>query len=461
MPPDLKDKLIAALRECDRCSKYGDLISTFDRSVRPIVERALQEPLRRSVRDHVSPDECCPQIAELRELLCSDTCLGDDVWFLTFRCAAFFLERQERKRTRDNDARSLTALVTNCFVLFCKRKIPDLQDMALRWSFLRKEKSRYEASDEYVHCKASERRKLLLSSVLSVFSERAHKSFFTTVWTRCVEHAGEAALHVHLLHCLGSVVIPGLTNPVVLADYLSGCFGSGGLISVLALQGLFILMVDHGLEYPGFYEQLYSLITADAFASRHRYDLFRLLAVSMKSLRVPSYVAASVVKKVARVALTSPTPTVHFALPFVRKLLQTHPNCLALIHRSSREAVVPDDIANDTGVSLAGKKEAAEETAALFEGKDPFDPKAKLASSHALHSTLWELTALEKHFLPAIPLMVSAFSSTAEDGADLRFEKTYGRLFTSEVTRPLSKEHLPTVAYKGPGEESVNDSVLV
>ncbi|KAK7198432.1 CBF/Mak21 family [Novymonas esmeraldas] len=464
----MASKLRSALSACDRCKTFADLSKTFDAKVAVLLESALQTPLVKAPRDHTTPDECSPVVAELRDALLSDlgaragTPAEDDVWFFVYRAVSNLVERQQRKRSRDRDAASLSAVVTNCFVLLCTRALPKLDCMTLRWGFLKKERAAVEASDAYVHANAAERRKLQLSagSVLSVFSERAHKHHFTSVWMLCVENASEAALHVHLLHRLGSVVLPHLTNPLVLADYLTGCFSSGGIVSILALQGLLVLMLDHGLEYPNYYEQLYSLLTADVFASRHRYELFRLLDLSMTSLRVPSYIAASVIKRVAQVSLMAPAPTLYFTLPFLRKLLQSHPNCLALIHRSSREAVIPDDMADedaDVAAAQTAKAHAVRDTAALFDGRDPFDDRAKLAHTHALNSTLWELTALERHFMPVVPLMVSAFSSTAEDKTPLRYEKSYGRLFAAEVTRPIDSDHLPTIAYEVPSEKNPTD----
>lgn len=463
----MESKLKTALAACDKCGSYADLSSTFDRRAAPVIEHALQMPLVKAPRDHTTPDECSPEVAELRDALSTrlgahgETAAEDDVWFFVFRTVSNLVERQQRKRARDQDGTSLSTLVTNSFVLLCTRTLPQLDQMRLRWGFLKRERTKVEASDAYVHANAAERRKLQLNptSVLSVFSEKAHKHYFTSVWMLCVENAAQAALHVHLLHRLGSVVLPHLTNPLVLADYLTGCFSSGGIISILALQGLFLLMLDHGLEYPNYYEQLYSLLTPDVFASRHRYELFRLLDLSMTSLRVPSYIAASVIKRVAQVSLTAPAPTLYFALPFLRKVLQVHPNCLALIHRSSREAVLPDDVEGgaESAAAQTAKAQALRDTAALFDGEDPFDDHAKLADSHALNSTLWELTALERHFMPVVPLMVSAFSSTAEDKTPLRYEKSYARLFTAEVTRALHEKHLPTVAYETPSVEDPTD----
>lgn len=45
---------------------------------------------------------------------------------------------------------------------------------------------------------------------------------------------------------------------------------AGGLVGILALNGIFTLVTRHGLEYPAFYARLYSLLTQDAFAAKHR-----------------------------------------------------------------------------------------------------------------------------------------------------------------------------------------------
>ncbi|KAG8343688.1 hypothetical protein TRVL_05488 [Trypanosoma vivax] len=456
----MEEELMRALRHCSRCSTYQELSERFDTTVRPLLEKCLTTALVKPVRDHVSPDECSPHAAHLREVLRSMTTGNDDVWFFLYRAASSILSRFSKKRTR-NGIVDISTPVVNIFVLFYGRTLPDLSKLRLHWNFLRTEKHKYETSEAYVHSNAVERRKALMTSVLSVFSERAHRHYFTALWMPCLHHAADAALHLHLLHRMGDVILPYLTNPLVVADYLSGCFSSGGLVAVLALRGIFILMLDHGLEYPQYYEQLYALLTPDTFASRHRYDLFRLVDLSMTSVRLPAYIAAAFAKKVARVALLSPAPVLYYVLPLIRKIMQRHPNCLALIHRTTKEAIVPtDEVDTSTTVRLAEEtiKQARSLTAALFEGTDPFEPGACLEQCHALHSTLWEFTALERHFIPAVPLMISAFGSPAEDRQPLHYEKTYARLFAAEVTRPMSKSQMPTVAYHEPEN---NDAALL
>lgn len=52
---------------------------------------------------------------------------------------------------------------------------------------------------------------------------------------------------------------------------------------MMALSGLFILMTQHGLEYPKFYEKLYALLTPAVFMAKHR-SVF--LQVSGKRLQL-------------------------------------------------------------------------------------------------------------------------------------------------------------------------------
>jgi len=52
---------------------------------------------------------------------------------------------------------------------------------------------------------------------------------------------------------------------------------------MLALDGIFVLVTQHGLEYPHFYDRLYQLITPDTFAAKHRAQFFKLADVFLSS----------------------------------------------------------------------------------------------------------------------------------------------------------------------------------
>lgn len=60
------------------------------------------------------------------------------------------------------------------------------------------------------------------------------------------------------------------------SDFLTRSYDIGGVISVMALSGLFILMTQHGLEYPKFYEKLYALLTPAVFMAKHRAVFFQV-----------------------------------------------------------------------------------------------------------------------------------------------------------------------------------------
>lgn len=60
-----------------------------------------------------------------------------------------------------------------------------------------------------------------------------------------------------MLSRLHVIVIPHLVNPLLLSDFLTRAIDLGSLLGMLALNGLFVLMTSHGLEYPQFYVRLY------------------------------------------------------------------------------------------------------------------------------------------------------------------------------------------------------------
>ncbi len=55
-------------------------------------------------------------------------------------------------------------------------------------------------------------------------------------------------------------VVPHLTNPLLLSDFLTRAINLGSMLGMLALNGLFLLMTQHGLEYVQFYVRLYGAL---------------------------------------------------------------------------------------------------------------------------------------------------------------------------------------------------------
>lgn len=61
------------------------------------------------------------------------------------------------------------------------------------------------------------------------------------------------------------------------SDFLTRSYDIGGVISVMALSSLYVLMTQHGLEYPNFYEKLYALLVPSIFMAKHRAKFFEVI----------------------------------------------------------------------------------------------------------------------------------------------------------------------------------------
>lgn len=68
------------------------------------------------------------------------------------------------------------------------------------------------------------------------------------------------------------------------SDFLTKSYDIGGVISVMALSSLFILMTQHGLEYPNFYEKLYALLVPAVFLAKYRARFFEVSVVAFNFL---------------------------------------------------------------------------------------------------------------------------------------------------------------------------------
>jgi len=70
-------------------------------------------------------------------------------------------------------------------------------------------------------------------------------------------------IYKRVLIILHERVMPHLTKPLLLTDFLMESYDVGGSISLLALNGVFHLIHKYNLEYLDFYKKLYALFTPD------------------------------------------------------------------------------------------------------------------------------------------------------------------------------------------------------
>jgi U3 small nucleolar RNA-associated protein 19 len=174
-----------------------------------------------------------------------------------------------------------------------------------------------------------------------------------------------------------------MTRPELLIDYLTDAYNAGGIISLLALSSLFTLIRKHNLDYPEFYPKLYSLLDSRVLHISYRRRFLRLLDLFMQSTMLPAAVVAAFAKRVARLALWAPAPSVQWVVPFVYNLLKKHPACRVMIHRQDADALETDPY-------------------------DAADPNP--ATCGALSSSLWELQTLTRHHWGPVARQAGIFS---------------------------------------------------
>jgi U3 small nucleolar RNA-associated protein 19 len=258
-----------------------------------------------------------------------------------------------------------------------------------------------------------------------------HKRAFGRAWMLLLSFPMSAAVHKLVLKHLPDFVVPNMSQPILLADYLTKSYDIGGVVSVLSLESLFVLIADHNLDYPQFFLSLYRLCTIEVFSAKYRTKFMKLLSIALKSTNLPAYTAAAYLKRLMHLSLHAPTPSAAFCITQAFRLLQTHPQCMALVHRGDESF----------------------ETQLFLEREND-----NLEVCGALQSSLWEAEALLNHHFHGVADLAHKFKRSVSKAADIRkaplFLSTdecigfnYADLIADELT--ASKKNA-ALAYKRP-----------
>ncbi|RKP12083.1 nucleolar complex protein, partial [Piptocephalis cylindrospora] len=239
-------------------------------------------------------------------------------------------------------------------------------------------------------------------------------------WLASLRLPLEASQYKRVLLLIHRRIIPFMSRPTMLMDFLTDSYHSGGPISLLALNGLFTLMQDHNLEYPDFYSKLYALFDRHLLHVRYRARFFRLVDLFLSSSHLPAYLVAAFIKRLSRLSLTGPPAGIILTLPLVYNLLKRHPSCMVLIHRATPDA--QDDPSPSAKIVT-----------------DPFDmDQVEPSKCKAIDSSLWELHSLRHHYHPNIAslskVLTEAFTKPSYDLEDF-LDHTYATLTDSELAR--------------------------
>ena len=119
---------------------------------------------------------------------------------------------------------------------------------------------------------------------------------------------------------LSQLILPNFNQPLLLADFLLACLDDSHGLScqVLALKGLFLLLQNHGLDCPKFYQKLYQLLKPQVVKSGKsaraisifqmdsdtKVRFLRLLDLSLRAPTIPSKTIASFLKRLGRVMVS-------------------------------------------------------------------------------------------------------------------------------------------------------------
>jgi U3 small nucleolar RNA-associated protein 19 len=274
-------------------------------------------------------------------------------------------------------------------------------------------------------------------------------------------------------------VLPALPDPGRLADFYTSALDAGGLDGMLALNGLFVLVTRHGLEYPRFYTRLYGLLGGSgteasaggllSLPPAQRARFLKLADAFLASPAVPAYSAAAFAKRFARVALRSADPGLALVcLAFVHNLVRRHPSCMVLLHRplvvggagaegggggdADASALAPPNKkrrgANDNKDTNTNNNTKQQPRYDVYDeaAEDPAD-------SRAVESSLWEVGALRRHHCPHVAALAHKVAGkdladrkgTAEMDVTGLLEASAGTLAAEDFGRRL-KAAPPTVA---------------
>ncbi|KAJ0077298.1 hypothetical protein Patl1_35742 [Pistacia atlantica] len=278
---------------------------------------------------------------------------------------------------------------------------------------------------------------------------------FTKAWISFLRLPLPVEIYKEVLVTLHQAVIPYLSNPLMLCDFLTRSYDIGGVVSVMALSSLFILMTQHGLEYPNFYEKLYALLAPSIFMAKHRAKFFQLLDSCLKSPLLPAYLAAAFAKKLSRLALSVPPSGALVIIALIHNLLRRHPSINCLVHRDDGNETEKDNSkAEKESADSADDSKTVTNMSGQKPGIDHFNnEESNPVKSGALRSSLWEIDTLCHHYCPP----VSRFVLSLENDLTVRAKTTeinvgdfssgsYATIFGDEIRRRVKQ--VPLAFYK-------------
>ena len=153
----------------------------------------------------------------------------------------------------------------------------------------------------------------------------------------------------YVLMKMDAEFLPYLASPMQFTDFLTACFDYGGVLSVMSLSSLYEMITHYGVNYPAYFDRLYSLLDEKVFSMkcvlffsltpRYRQRFLALLVRSLRSSAVPALVLAAFCKRLARIAVVSAPSTALFVVPLLTELVSYHSSLYPLVQVGEKEDV--------------------------------------------------------------------------------------------------------------------------
>ncbi|KAL7294525.1 hypothetical protein TKK_0012055 [Trichogramma kaykai] len=256
------------------------------------------------------------------------------------------------------------------------------------------------------------------------FDYAVAKKSLNKVWSRAIRWELTPELHKQILFVLIEKVMPHLEKPVLLLDFLMDSLDVQGPIGVLALQGMFVLVTKHNLEYPNIFTKLYSMFEPEIFHTKYKARLFYLADIFLTSTHLPEGLVAAFAKRLSRLTLVAPPEDILIILLFVGNLMMRHRGLKCLIDNPQNS--------QPSGVQLLTPSGAAGDPY-LMEERDPLQ-------SNAINSSLWEIKALQDHVLPSVATAARFIREPlpqVEYDLAGALERTSGQIFERELKKKV------------------------
>ncbi|KAI0187314.1 nucleolar complex protein [Xylaria flabelliformis] len=257
-----------------------------------------------------------------------------------------------------------------------------------------------------------------------VLSLHQQKKQCQSAWLALLRTNPNRQQRKRLLEIMAESIAPWFIQPELLMDFLTDSYNAGGSLSLIALSGVFYLIQSRNLDYPSFYQKLYSLLDCEILHSKHRSKFLRLLDTFLSSTHLPAALVASFIKRLTRLCLNAPPSAIVAVIPWVYNLFKRHPLCTFMVHRVIRDQEVKVTIENQ-GMN------------------DPFDEKEEdPMQTKAIDSCLWEVVQLQSHYHPNVATIAKIISEqftkqwyNMEDFLD----HSYNSLVEAELSKSVKK----------------------